>query len=284
MGDTFNSAFGNNELRGVCNGGYTATQAPKATCDIFGTVTVMGKCDTCNPRCTGGLMCGNGTTCQYVMVHTPNQTSISMQHTIQSLEADVEYYDQVAGEWFETHNFTVDLFQDPIRILMKVGHQGTYFRSRINMYVPECYTISLTTTGTPPTGYPVYTWPMFPFAAYDTKRAAVTLSLPTVNPTAKLSVQIGLFKGASTSITTSTSTVTLTNVRTTGRFYFRMLSLASKYSSSSAYTQKVFFQISPLWVHAASFYRSNYAAVFESAVATCSCFASAYGCVHHTSR
>ncbi|XP_065197254.1 uncharacterized protein LOC135828757 isoform X2 [Sycon ciliatum] len=189
-------------------------------------------------------MCGNGTTCQYVMVHTPNRTSLLMQHNVVHWEAEVEYYDQVAGEWFETQNFTVRLHHDPIRILMKVGHKGTYFRSRIDIYVPKIYTISLTSTGTPPRGYPVYTWPMFPFAAYDTKRAAVTLSLPTVNPTAKLSVQIGLLKGASTSITTSASTVTLTNVRTTGPFYFRMLSLASKYSSSSAYTQKVFFQIS----------------------------------------
>ncbi|XP_065197214.1 uncharacterized protein LOC135828718 [Sycon ciliatum] len=44
-GDAFNSAFGNNELRGVCNDGYTATQTPKATCGNFGTVTVMGKCE-----------------------------------------------------------------------------------------------------------------------------------------------------------------------------------------------------------------------------------------------
>ncbi|XP_065197213.1 uncharacterized protein LOC135828717 [Sycon ciliatum] len=149
-GDTFNSAFGNNELRGVCNDGYTATQTPNATCDIFGTVTVMGKCDTCNPRCTGGLMCGNGTTCQYVMVHTPNRTSLLMQHNVVHWEAEVEYYDQVAGEWFETQNFTVRLHHDPIRILMKVGHKGTYFRSRIDIYVPKIYTISLTSTGTPP--------------------------------------------------------------------------------------------------------------------------------------
>ncbi|XP_065190238.1 uncharacterized protein LOC135821103 isoform X2 [Sycon ciliatum] len=205
--------------------------------------------NSCDPMCTGGLTCVNGTTCQYVMVHTPNLTSIYMQYVVHTLEAEVEYYDQVADEWLETHNFTAGLNHVPIRILMQVGHQGTYFRSRVNIYIPERYTISLTYTGIPPTGYPVYTWPMFPFVsitAYDTHLATVTVSLPTVNPAANLSVQIGQVHGGSNalSIITSASTVTLTNV-TAGDFYFRVLSLTATNSSSSAYTQKAFFHISP---------------------------------------
>eukprot|EP00117_Sycon_ciliatum_P025430 scpid46073/ scgid21110/ len=207
--------------------------------------------NSCDPMCTGGLTCVNGTTCQYVMVHTPNLTTIFMQYVVHNLEAEVEYYDQVADEWLETHNFTVRLSVVPIRILMQVGHQGTYFRSRVNMYIPERYTISLTYTGTPPTGYPVYTWPMFPFVsitaiACDTHLATVTVALPTVNPTANLSMQIGRVHGGSNalSIITTASTVTLTDVPA-GDFYLRVLSLTSTSNSSSAYTQKGIFHISP---------------------------------------
>ncbi|XP_065189725.1 uncharacterized protein LOC135820596 [Sycon ciliatum] len=205
--------------------------------------------NSCSPMCTGGLMCVNGTTCQYVMVHTPNLTSIFMQYVVQNFEVEVEYYDHVADEWFETRNFTYTDFpyRIPYRILMHVGHQGTYFRSRFNMYTPKRSTISLAYTGTPPTGYSVFTWPMFPvvgitITANDPLLATVTVSLPTVNPAANLRVQIGQARGGNnaSSIVTSASTVALRNV-TEGEFYFRV---ASTSSSSAAYSQKVFFHIS----------------------------------------
>ncbi|XP_065197142.1 uncharacterized protein LOC135828647 [Sycon ciliatum] len=115
------------------------------------------------------------------------------------------------------------------------------------MFLPERYTISLTSTGTPPTGYPVYTWPMFPFTAYDAKRAEVTLSLPTVNPAETLRVEFGRDysdKPSSiiTSISTTASTVTLTKVKGNGTFYFRTC-LAAKCS------WKVTFHISPESLH-----------------------------------
>ena len=75
-----------------------------------------------------------------------------MQYVIQYFDVKVEYYDQVADEWFETKTFTSDFRHIPYRILMPVGHQGTYFRSRISMRTPWRYTISLAYTGTPPTG------------------------------------------------------------------------------------------------------------------------------------
>ncbi|XP_065190754.1 uncharacterized protein LOC135821685 [Sycon ciliatum] len=181
------------------------------------------------------------------MVHTPNLTSIFMQYVVQNVDVEVEYYDHVADEWFETHNFTADLTHIPYRILMHVRHQGTYFRSRVNMYTPKPYTISLTYTGTPPTGYSVFTWPMFPIVgititANDPLLATVNVSLPTVNPAANLRVQIGQAHGGSnaSSIVTSASTVALRNV-TEGDFYFRV---ASTSSSSAAYSQKVFFHVS----------------------------------------
>eukprot|EP00117_Sycon_ciliatum_P040240 scpid54064/ scgid2113/ Fibrillin-1 len=181
----------------------------------FTYATVTGFQDPCSPGCKSGETCLQGPTsssCKYVMVHNPNVTSISSTYSIQALQFEVEYYDECIGRWVETSNFTAQLNGLPFSVVMADKHKGTYFRSRLNMKTPQLYTISVVTIGAPPTGHPTYRFPNFPYliSATDVRnntQAMVTISLPTIEGSPDLQVEIGDSKHILAAVNTSESTV-----------------------------------------------------------------------------